>query len=308
MGERRHVWIFAAAVLSAFALVASCTGYVPSDVADAGPQVDAGAPDGGEPPDSGVNDAGGNDAGSVDSGVVDAGGADAGGISDAGGGDAGTGDAGADAGSCNPVTQLGCVPADKCSLTDAGGSTCEPDGGITLGQTCGAVGIDDCAAGNQCSLVDSNFGSFCRQICLVDSDCTQPFVNSGVTLEVNNVGRCVIATGAMWGTCTYACNPVTATASGLNGCSGNLACQYSTTGSAPEETDCGGFGATPEGGFCANSSFCQTGLSCFGTVGHCRQVCRNGTNADCSVVGETCHAPPFVVGPMFGLCCPSTGC
>lgn len=88
----------------------------------------------------------------------------------AGDGD-GDGDAGVDsgfAGECNPLTQEGCGPGQKCtSQGDPGGSTtvCTKNGTVGLEQPCtvGSDGIDDCLAGLGCGPDGS-----CHTVCEVE--------------------------------------------------------------------------------------------------------------------------------------------
>ena len=96
---------------------------------------------------------------------------------------------------CNPVTNTGCSPGDKCTvITDSGSglsvTDCAPDGSVPLGGTCMLVagqGYDDCAAKTLCS------GGTCREICgsapntCSDGQCSQ---YGGLFDDVEGAGLC----------------------------------------------------------------------------------------------------------------------
>jgi hypothetical protein len=170
---------------------------------------------------------------------------------------------------------------------------------------CDLSGFDDCAAPNLC--IGDGVGHVCRQVCAVDSDCTQPAVPAGIP-EPGNVGHCLITlTSSAASVCTLACNPVPKV--GINVCPQGYACGYFHTTAVPELTDCEPAGTIAEGGDCTSVS-CAAGLVCVsaGTTNRCRQICRAGNTTDCDVAGDTCVAPAGITNPMFGFCCAPTGC
>lgn len=85
--------------------------------------------------------------------------------------------------SCNPVSQAGCCPGERCThIVDdvesgAGHVDCAPDGDKLLGEACSPAtevgGSDDCVKGTYC------FDGVCREICTtVNDQCTD-----GVCIE-----------------------------------------------------------------------------------------------------------------------------
>jgi hypothetical protein len=244
---------------------------------------------------------------------------------EAGGADAGGGEGGADAaheaavdagpdvygdgGRCDPLRQTGCAPQDKC-IADP--PACVPSGTVPMGGTCTGI-PDNCVRGDLCAVTGDAI--MCSQFCVGDSDCPAGGVASGPTPEPANVSRCAneltgTLSGATYPLCTVPCNPVTST--GPTGCLTQLACQYRVTAAGVEITDCNGYGLVAEGASCASTADCARGLACSAAPdagkGACRAVCRAGHDADCAVAGDTCHATPGVQQPMFGLCCPASGC
>jgi len=80
---------------------------------------------------------------------------------------------------CNPVTQIGCPPSEKCTAILSGGEivyACAADsGGLDPNSSCQpspADGIDGCPTGYAC-LRDEGGNSLCAALCLADADCTQ---------------------------------------------------------------------------------------------------------------------------------------
>ena len=224
------------------------------------------------------------------------------------GGSAGTtGSAGAGGGAgagavCDPVQQTGCPVGDKCGIPPA----CTPAGTVGDGHICATTGFDDCASPDIC--IGDGTAHLCRQACNVGTDCHQAAVASGTTAEPNNLGRCLITLGGSTiKVCTLACNPVTN--AGPSGCASGYACVYFETTPVPELTDCEPAGLLAENDDCSTAD-CAPGLVCVstGTTHRCRQLCRTGSNADCSVAGDTCLNPTGVPNPMFGFCCATTGC
>jgi hypothetical protein len=129
-----------------------------------------------------------------------------------------------------------------------------------------------------------------------------------------NVGHCLLGlTGTSATVCTIPCNPVTA--AGASGCPTGTGCTGGGTQTIPEFTTCATVGTGTDGTTCTGDSSCASGYVCLqttnadgGTAATCRQICRSGTNTDCSTSGYTCAAPSGVTNPMFGFCCPSSGC
>jgi hypothetical protein len=266
---------------------------------DDGPPVVADGPASGF--DSGVPDATPDGAG--DSSAGDAGSAvDAGRESSA---DASRADA-ADGGVCDPVLQTGCGAGQRCIVDPP---ACVANGTVATGQPCGSVS-DDCVRGDLCAV--SAGMATCSKFCATDSDCPGAAVASGSTPEPANVPRC---TGLLQGTvtstayplCTVACNPVKA--AGPSGCLAHQLCVYTVTPSGVDTTDCQGSYAGIEGNACSASNDCDVGLVCVGRAQtHCRQVCRIGMSSDCTIAGDTCATPAGATAPMFGYCCPASGC
>jgi hypothetical protein len=213
---------------------------------------------------------------------------------------------------CNPVAQTGCAAADKCTIDNSGNAVCATNAAAPkmTGATCGAMQTDDCVAGDLCSADAQNAPTLCQQFCSTDTDCKQPAVASGSTAEPKNVGHCLIGLqGSSYQLCTVACNPVPA--AGASGCPTGLNCEVAATSSIPELTACRSPGMVAEGATCSSAAPCAAGLVCVGASAaalHCRAVCRAGMNADCTIAGDTCAVSSSIANPMFGACCPASGC
>lgn len=311
----------AVAVIVAAYAVACATGSA-TDSGDGGglppfdAQVDGGAHDGttsdGPRSDAPPTDGGGDTGSPADSGAdtqrsdaaPDSGPADTGAPVDSGGVDAGSDS------SCDPVTQMGCPPADKCTIYPP---TCVANGTTANGQSCPSSGMDPCVKGDLCTTdsPDASAG-ICRMFCAMDSNCTQMAVPSGPTPEPNNTAHCLFTiTGTPYKVCTVACNPVSA--AGPSGCPAGEGCVYggTTMPPIPELTDCETVGTGTDGTACSTTALCASGFVCVnnGSATICRQVCRNGNAGDCSNGNDICYPPSGVSNPMFGFCCDAiNGC
>jgi hypothetical protein len=228
-------------------------------------------------------------------------------------------DAGVDAGpdlrgadlagtSCDPRMKTSCPSGQNCIELNGAG-TCVPAGTQAAGAAC-STAPDDCVAGAQCfNGSQSSTPGLCLQLCAADGDCQQPPAPSGGMSEPNNKPHCTgtLADAPMLKTCTVPCNPVAA--AGPSGC-GALNCVYTSSAIIPEITFCQSAGTRGDGAECPNgNSDCAPGFSCVagGVSFHCRAVCRAGHTGDCPG-GDNCSPFADVTMPMFGICCPTTGC
>ena len=163
----------------------------------------------------------------------------------------------------------------------------------------------------RCAKGDSCLGPVptCRRSCENETDCLGTAIPVGDGAEPRNIARCsskeFYGNGAP--TCTVPCNPVPL--AGASGCASGLGCNYlgyETT----DYTDCQPPGEAEEGEPCTPQLNCRMGPSCVGLtdLSVCRVVCRPEVPEDCSN-GDVCitHATP-VSNPMFGFCCPASGC
>jgi hypothetical protein len=202
---------------------------------------------------------------------------------------------------CVLFPQSGCGPGEKCTLGSPS-NMCIANGNKVTGQACGAGGSDDCVAGDICSVDDAAATTFmCRAFCFSDADCTQPAAPPGPP----NIAHCLITFAGGAKACTVACNPVLA--AGASGCPGSLGCIYGGAAGIPELTDCETVGVGGNGANCTSTADCASGYACVGggATGHCRQVCRDGNDNDCTAGGFTylCFPPSSTATPMFGFCC-----
>lgn len=211
---------------------------------------------------------------------------------------------------CNVNTQTGCGQGEKCTLGNKI-STCLSDGNKANGQICGPT-TDDCVKGTLCTGETASL-SQCRQFCIADGDCKQAAIG-----PTGNIPHCIIGiTGAMQEVCTVACNPVLA--AGASGCGAGLACQVFRTMAIPQATDCSVGGAGGDAADCKvnGNRDCMAGFGCVSvtnmttmvTESRCRKLCRAAPNtpSDCNpLVGYGCVGPG--TNPMYGFCCPTTGC
>jgi hypothetical protein len=194
---------------------------------------------------------------------------------------------------CNPVTQQGCDPGQKCVI----GGTCEPDGTQRVGDPCTSTSA--CQAGTGCSSDD-----VCRQYCYNDGDCTAGSGPGGYP----NIPYCLDDGAGSIKSCTTPCNAVLA--AGSSGCTNGLACVYNMPSSGLEYTDCESPGSAAVDTSCS-SSWCQPGSTCThgGQTGLdlCRRNCRLSVSSDCPS-SYSCVA--FTNGGHLdlGICCPSSGC
>jgi hypothetical protein len=165
--------------------------------------------------------------------------------------------------------------------------------------------------GTQClfpgDLVPGN--GICEQFCAGESDCTQPAVAVGSSPLPSNRPHCLFPAAGGSRLCSVACNPVGS--QGPSGCPSGSVCVYGTSASFIEFTFCDRAGTGTDGEPCNASNRCAEGFNCVDnpTQGiRCRALCRAGTNSDCTKTGYTCNPGAGGNPPMFGYCCPTTGC
>ena len=114
-------------------------------------------------------------------------------------------------GVCNPKTQTGCNPGEKCTWINdqdnppIGHVGCAPNGTIAIGQACtdppaGPMGYDNCVGGSVC------LAGVCKQICDVDGGSPTCDQNHACTRYADffEVGGTAVA-----GVCDPACDPLT---------------------------------------------------------------------------------------------------
>jgi hypothetical protein len=179
-----------------------------------------------------------------------------------------------------------------------------------VAQTCATDPQDNCARGTQC-LFPGDFGpadGICEQFCAKESDCTQPAVSVGGTTLPNNKAHCIIPFSGSGPAdlCSLACNPVSSR--GASGCPSGSVCVYESNATFPEFTFCDRAGSGTDGQPC--TARCATGFNCLlNTAGMslCRAMCRAGNDSDCASP-LVCKPGAGGSPPMFGYCCPSSGC
>jgi hypothetical protein len=204
---------------------------------------------------------------------------------------------------CDPLTQTPCPSGQKCTIVTS--SMCGTAGPITPGSTCTTDPSDDCTRGSQCVFPgDLNpDNGVCEQFCSRDQDCTE----QGVILP-SNVPHCLNSlAGTTAKLCTVPCNPVATL--GATNCPRGAACVYGNTGTIPEYTFCDRAGTGSDGQPCDGNFRCASGFNCvaINTSTRCRAMCRANTDTDCTG-GFVCKPGASSVSPLFGYCCPSSGC
>jgi hypothetical protein len=213
---------------------------------------------------------------------------------------------------CDPATQSGCGPGQKCTLqggVPAGAPVCVAAGSVPVASGC-SIANDQCVAGAICLQIAS-VDSICRQLCdhdHLDNDCPKP---AAPDAGLGQLSHCLVlqANGSSLGACTTPCNPVTA--AGPSGCPTGQRCYFVPFVNADVSgvTDCTtSAGHGTDGTPCSNQGDCSAGFYCRTIVETgqpvCRQLCRIGVNADCSLPSYTC-VPDRVA---FGGCCPGGLC
>lgn len=217
------------------------------------------------------------------------GGTVAGTIADEGSSSAETGNGEGPSMACNPVTQTGCNPGEKCTAVTASGSydyQCVGDAAdIGLYESCeqsAGSGVDGCAAGTTC-IAPEDLGGQCMQLCLGNSDCDDAL--------------CVAAPVTHIPFCAPECSPFDAACPGATQCrpeNDRFVCRFfdnSDTGQTAEPCT-GRDGGCGEGFACFAGALVPdcTADSC------CTPVC-NTNDAD------TC-ASPTACTPMFAAPAP----
>jgi hypothetical protein len=210
---------------------------------------------------------------------------------------------------CNPTTQQPCPSGQKCIFV--GSPVCNADGTNQVAQSCDTDPEDTCARGSQClfpgDLTPGN--GLCEQFCASDADCRQPAVSVGGTTLANNLPHCLFNVSGAGSPqiCSVACNPVATR--GASACPGGAVCVYGSNGSFPEFTFCDRAGSGTDGQACDANFRCALGFNCVavGTTTRCRALCRANTDGDCSGA-NLCKPGAGGNPPMFGYCCPSSGC
>jgi len=194
--------------------------------------------------------------------------------------------------SCNPVTQLGCAPGEKCAfILDSVDPTlghvgCAPDGTADIGEACVDATVvgqtDDCLAGGDC------YRGTCHDICTtVSDDCVD--------------GLCVTFVDALGNPidieiCLPSCDLL------LQDCPGAGEGCY-----IAGEPVCVGAGTVPTGDPCSFANSCLPGNICIGSAGdyRCRSVC--GPWMDClDAMGSptTCACGDIVACGADEICFP----
>jgi hypothetical protein len=204
---------------------------------------------------------------------------------------------------CNTVAQTGCPTGKECSLDNNNNTVCIAAGTVATAGVCGQT-AGQCVAGDICVGASATGTLTCHQFCNADTDCKGAAV-AGVS-PVCAIGLNGSTTNKA---CTNPCNA--ASAAGASTCPTGLSCVWGQIGGMGDITDCQTTGMVAEGGACGGAGMqCADGLSCIGAsaaTAKCRQMCRAGTAADCTVVaGDTCE---MISGAtVYGVCCPSGGC
>jgi hypothetical protein len=213
-------------------------------------------------------------------------------------------------GPCDPVLQT-CGPAQKCTLTggsETGAPICVANGTLPIGSGCDPAN-DQCVAGAIC-LTLTGVDKMCRKLCdhdNLDQDCPQPAAQDAGRAEQSH---CLpITVNDSLGECTTPCNPVTA--AGPSGCPVGQMCYFVPFVNADilGLTDCTTLvGSKTAGQACTTRTDCAPGLYCReitqGAQLVCRQLCRLGTDSDCSQSGFKCVQDIT----SFGGCCPNGIC
>jgi hypothetical protein len=209
---------------------------------------------------------------------------------------------------CDVVSQQPCLAGQKCMFNPST-PQCQPDGPQAVAQPCVIAPLDNCARGTQCLFQGSLTDGICEQFCSSDSNCTQPAVNVGGTALPNNRAHCLFQFGGTGpvNLCSLACNPVSS--QGPSGCPSGSGCIYGSNATFSEITFCDRAGTAGDGQPCNSSFRCAAGFNCVGVGSSfiCRAMCRANTSGDCSAP-LVCKPGAGGNPPMFGYCCPSTGC
>jgi hypothetical protein len=120
---------------------------------------------------------------------------------------------GNESGVCNPLTQTGCAPGQKCNWiyeqlepVRVGHIGCEPAGTVAIGGSCGdaAIGPDPCVTGAEC------VNGRCEKICDYDGryDGAQPMCDEAHVCS-SYLNLFVEGTSNVAGVCDPACDPLT---------------------------------------------------------------------------------------------------
>jgi hypothetical protein len=209
---------------------------------------------------------------------------------------------------CDVLTQVPCGAGQKCIFNPTS-PQCQPAGPQQVAQLCSVNPIDNCARGTQCLFQGSLTDGICEQFCGRDGDCTQSPVNVGGTALPNNRPHCIFQFGGSGPTnlCSVVCNPVAS--QGSSGCPNGSGCIYGSNASITELTFCDRAGSGSDGQPCDSNFRCAANFNCVGVGGSfiCRAMCRAGTDGDC-LAPYVCKPGAGGSPPMFGYCCPSTGC
>jgi hypothetical protein len=214
------------------------------------------------------------------------------------------------AGPCDPTIQ-DCAPGQKCTLTggsETGEPICVANGTLPTGSACDPAD-DQCVAGRIC-LSLTGVDKICRKLCDTESGdeaCPQPAALDAGRAEQSH---CLALTvNGTLGECTTPCNPVTA--AGPSGCPASQMCYFIPFLNADVLglTDCTSIvGTLTDGQVCTRRTDCAPGFYCReitqGGQLVCRQMCRLGTDSDCSLSGYKCVQDIV----SFGGCCPNGTC
>ncbi len=190
---------------------------------------------------------------------------------------------------CNPVTQTGCNPGEKCTAVSAAGTygyECVSDSAdLGLYEVCEqspGTGADGCAAGTACIASEDAAGQ-CMQLCSVASDCEDAL--------------CVAAPVTHIPFCAPECSPFDAMCPGDTQCrpeGDRFVCRFSELADTGQTAEpCSG-----------RDTGCGEGFACFpgGLVPGCssESCCTPLCNADDT---DTCSSPTACT-PMFSAPAP----
>lgn len=199
---------------------------------------------------------------------------------------------------CNPLTQVGCNPPDKCTwIIDAtapqyvGHIGCAPDGTVAEGAACtygaaGSAGYDDCSRGTVCSAFkQTGTPGICKQVC--DNAGGTPMCDAAhVCITEQSLFSTGASSPAAAGVCEIACNPLDD--NDLDGSGSALSRSGSACGS-DAEIGCYGW---PSGGTPPRTAFACMSDQHYTTPLHHRSECTTATGcgpADGSVEVNSCN-------------------
>jgi hypothetical protein len=209
---------------------------------------------------------------------------------------------------CDVTTQVPCGTGQKCIFNPTT-PQCQPNGTVGVAQPCSVNPVDNCVRGTQCLFQGSLTDGVCEEFCAGENDCTQAPVAVGGTSLSNNRPHCLFQFGGSGpiNLCSLACNPVSS--QGASGCPPGSGCVYGSNATFPEYTFCDRAGSGTDGQPCDGNFRCAAGFNCAGVNQSfiCRAMCRANTNGDCAAP-LVCKLGAGGSPPMFGYCCPSTGC